>query len=278
MWEANRERIEKLAGDGLVLDIGGWANPLHRADYVMDVFPYETRYLGYHGVGLLPSSVMYPSPREGERFTKDRWVLHDICSRKPFPFPDKMFDFVVCSHTLEDIRDPIWACSEIVRISKAGYIETPSRLWEQTKRGSGVVGEGHHRWMVEVQDNRILFYGKPHFLHTSRKFFVPYSFVEREKSEIDKVVWLFWNDSFLFEEPPTFWNSEVADYIRELNIPRKYYAIDNLRALRQQWWRLEGTFLRLAKRGPKPSLHQDCWTWDKLFEANAKLMAQGSGE
>ena len=44
MLPGSRERIKALAGeDGLVLDVGGWAKPLARADWVIDLMPYETR-------------------------------------------------------------------------------------------------------------------------------------------------------------------------------------------------------------------------------------------
>gem|GEM_PF-6800036 len=33
-----------------------------------------------------------------------------------------MFDFVVCSHTLEDVRNPGRGCEEILRVGKAGYL------------------------------------------------------------------------------------------------------------------------------------------------------------
>ncbi len=58
--------------------------------------------------------------------------MRDICDHEPYPFGDQEFDFVICSQTLEDVRDPIWVCSEINRIGKAGYIEVPSRLEEQS--------------------------------------------------------------------------------------------------------------------------------------------------
>jgi SAM-dependent methyltransferase len=45
-----------------------------------------------------------------------------------FPFSDQYFDFCYCRHTLEDIQNPIHAFQEIVRVSKCGYIETPSPL------------------------------------------------------------------------------------------------------------------------------------------------------
>jgi SAM-dependent methyltransferase len=144
--------IEQQIGEGLILDVGGWANPWNRADYVLDSGPYETRKLGYHGVGKLPKGTFFLDPLPGERFTKKTWVVHDACSDQPFPFPDKMFDFAVCSHTLEDVQNPVRICQELARVAKAGYLETPSRLAEQTVSSDSrnLVGFVHHFWMVEM--------------------------------------------------------------------------------------------------------------------------------
>ena len=98
-----------LKESDVVLDIGGGLQPFNRANYVLDTLPYEQRRTG----------------NSREYFTKESWIEWDICSRKPFPFADQSIDFVVCSHTLEDIRDPIWVCQEMNRIAKRGYIETP---------------------------------------------------------------------------------------------------------------------------------------------------------
>ena len=48
------------------------------------------------------------------------------------PFEDKSFEVAVSSHTLEDIRDPLFLCAELNRVTKAGYIETPSIVAELT--------------------------------------------------------------------------------------------------------------------------------------------------
>ena len=54
MLAASVERIERTLADGaLVLDVGGWARPLSRADWVLDLMPYETRG-GYGLDGTLP--------------------------------------------------------------------------------------------------------------------------------------------------------------------------------------------------------------------------------
>lgn len=115
MYEPNVSLIlEKIGPEDVVLDIGGWACPFNRANYVMDVQPYETRGF-YRTIGL-------PASQGGalEHFSKDTWIRRDFCDREPYPFGDKSIDFVVCSHTLEDIRDPMWVCSEMVRIAKRG--------------------------------------------------------------------------------------------------------------------------------------------------------------
>ena len=118
MYEPNAQRLLELIKPGdVVLDIGGWASPFNRANYILDAQPFETR--GFYRTVGLPAS----QGGDVEHFTKDRWVVRDICDHEPYPFADKMFDWVTCSHTLEDVRDPLWVCSEMMRIGKRGYIE-----------------------------------------------------------------------------------------------------------------------------------------------------------
>ena len=174
MLASSRERLlERLRPDDVVLDIGGWADPFERADMVLDLMPYETRWM-YERMGWV-------EPRdEPERFSADTWVRRDICDKEPYPYDDKSIDFVICSQTLEDIRDPLWVCSEMNRIAKAGYIEVPSRLEEQSW---GVAGEfagwGHHRWLIEVNGSNIEFVLKLHSLHARADHHFPRGFVDR---------------------------------------------------------------------------------------------------
>src|SRR5205807_2493910 len=108
--DGTRQRLFTAIGpDDVVLDIGGSADPFERADWVVDVMPYETRGL-YARQGWV-------APRTGrERFSADTWVQRDICAREPLPFADQQIDFVICAQTLEDLRDPVWVCSEMNRI------------------------------------------------------------------------------------------------------------------------------------------------------------------
>lgn len=157
MLPAATERIlRELSDDALVLDVGGWAAPFNRADWVLDVMPYETRGgMGSHG----------PGP---ERFTADTWVVRDICDREPWPFADGQFDFGLCVTTLEDVRDPIWVCAELSRVARAGYVEIPTIEAEliYNVQGDGpFLGDADHRWLVEVCDGELVFMHKPHSIH-----------------------------------------------------------------------------------------------------------------
>jgi hypothetical protein len=73
----------------------------------------------------------------------------------------------VCSHVLEDVRDPVWVCSEMSRIAKAGYVETPSRVVEQSRgvESPRYAGFCHHRWLVMRRAGVLEFRHKPHLLH-----------------------------------------------------------------------------------------------------------------
>ena len=189
MFPDSAARIEaELPSDAVVLDIGAWGSTFPRADWVLDRNPYETR-------GLYGEKSETP-----ERFTANTWVVWDICDRRPFPFEDKQFDFVICSHTLEDIRDPIWVCSEINRIGKAGYIEVPSRLEEQSYGVQGPwVGWGHHHWLIDIEPgHRIEFTFKHHIINRAGSHF-PAGFHERLAPE-EKVQTLWWTSSFEYAE------------------------------------------------------------------------------
>jgi hypothetical protein len=203
----------RLGPESKVLDIGGWASPLHRANYVLDMAPYETR--------IRNSDTHNPHHRMGmpEQFSAATWIQRDICAREPYPFADKELDFVVCSHTLEDIRDPIWVCSEMARIAKAGYIEVPSRLVE-TCRGVNrdcPVGYYHHRWLVEVSGQTINFRQKTGIIFNHWSYSFPRKYLWSLKPS-QRVTYLFWEGTFQAEEVSPHdkveIKQELADYVQ----------------------------------------------------------------
>jgi hypothetical protein len=92
MLPESGRRIEATLDErSAVLDVGGGANPFPRADWVIDIIPYEDR--GLYGDPVDPTS---------KRFGPSTWVSRDICAREPWPFAHKQFDFAVCSHRESD--------------------------------------------------------------------------------------------------------------------------------------------------------------------------------
>jgi hypothetical protein len=178
---ASVARVEALPADAVVLDVGGWAKPLARADHVIDLLPYATR--GLYGQADGP-----------ERFSPATWTQADIC--EPWPYADGQFDFAVCSHTLEDVRDPVFVCRELMRIARAGYVEVPSRLEEHMTGLSGPwAGWPHHHWICDIDPfaGAIDFVFKSPPIHTKA--------VRRAQLAAERrVQWLWWEGRFAARE------------------------------------------------------------------------------
>ena len=181
-----RQALAMISPQDFVLDIGGWFKPLKRANKVMDLLPYETRAI-HNAIG---------GADETERYSKNDWIVRDLCDRASFPFRDKEVDFVFCSHTLEDLRDPIWVCSEIVRIGKRGYIEVPSRAVETTRgiENWKYAGFYHHRWLIEQdRDGALVFTNKTPALLKYPKYHLN---VYASASAVG----FYWENNFTFKE------------------------------------------------------------------------------
>lgn len=217
-----RRTLELIGPDDVVVDIGGWAQPFTRANYVVDLMPYETR--GIFG-RLGP---------ERESFTRDTWMKLDVCT-DPLPFADQSIDFLICSHTLEDVRDPIRLCKEINRVSKRGYIEVPSRRMESIRNleHRGYPGYYHHHWLVEISEHVITFRFKTPLMCSSWKYTFPKSYLSQLSAD-DRVAWLFWQGSFGYLEVVQLSEQKVAAELesfvrRHRPYPEWRYVADRLR-------------------------------------------------
>lgn len=195
-----REVVSRIGENDLVLDVGGAVLPFARADWMIDVVPFE--------------DISIRGTKEGTppRYSKDTYVQWDVCDRKPWPFKDKQFDFVLCSHLLEDIRDPIWVCSELIRVSKAGYIEVPSRLYETTMHGEipGQAGNTHHRWIIDVDEKGGLRFAFKHGQVHSK--YINKNKVPRVYDAPQNYLQYFWKDKFDYYEHHLLNGPEVIEY------------------------------------------------------------------
>jgi len=205
---ASADRIlASLPDDAVVLDVGGWAQPFGRANWVIDLQPWASRGLYGHDLG---------APLGGpERFSDDTWVQRDICDHEPWPFGDGQFDFAVCSHTLEDLRDPVSVCAELNRVARAGYIEVPSRLEEQSWGVHGPwVGWTHHHWLCDVDGDSIEFVFKPHMIHARSSDYFARGFAGALSAE-QRVLQLWWKEAFDYGERVMLEPAELDAYLSD---------------------------------------------------------------
>jgi Methyltransferase domain len=72
-------------------------------------------------------------------------------------FPDNYFDFAICTHTLEDIRDPRYVVQQISRVAKSGFMAVPNRHQEMSHVESPYyLGYCHHRWIFHHTQEGLL--------------------------------------------------------------------------------------------------------------------------
>jgi ubiquinone/menaquinone biosynthesis C-methylase UbiE len=121
-----------------VLDVGSGNIPFPLATHLADLSPDDDQY-----------------GRAGAPFKRIDGKPVYVCNIENLNcFADKEFDFVYCSHVLEHVRNPEKACSELSRIGKRGYVETPTRgkdLWLNTAKIS------NHLWSVESYQSKLVF-------------------------------------------------------------------------------------------------------------------------
>lgn len=118
-----------------VLDLGSGGEPFPYATHLVDLYPEETQHR-YN-----------PLKTDGKIF-----LQADITH---LPFKDKEFDYVYCSHVLEHINNPEQACKEILRVSKRGYIEIPTRMSDILFNFVKI--PNFHRWHVHAIGNTLIF-------------------------------------------------------------------------------------------------------------------------
>jgi SAM-dependent methyltransferase len=109
------ERITHIEASHRVLEIGPGANPHPRSDVLLEMaFEDPAEYAKQFG---------HDQPLQ----TTKELVFYD---GRTFPFKDKEFDYVICSHVLEHVPDVEGFLQEVFRVGHRGYFEYPTILYE----------------------------------------------------------------------------------------------------------------------------------------------------
>jgi SAM-dependent methyltransferase len=91
--------------------------------------------------------------RYHSKLIKDRPLVY--ARVEDMPFKDNAFDFVIASHVLEHVSDPEKFLLEMMRVGKAGYIETPDAFIER------LIPFRFHRLEVTELNGILKIYKKP---------------------------------------------------------------------------------------------------------------------
>ena len=123
----------KIGFDDLVLDVGSGHSPNPRSDILCD------RYIE-------------DDTERGGAIRVDRPLI--VADGHNLPFKDKAFDYVIASHIIEHMDDPERFCSELARVSKRGFIASPTELAEHMFYWS------FHKWYVNKIGNKLILHPK----------------------------------------------------------------------------------------------------------------------
>ena len=152
-----QNRIVSILPTDNVLEIGPGATPYDRSDVFLEKkFASENDLIAQSGlVGLLKT---------------DKPVY--IYDGDVFPFKDKEFDYVVCSHVLEHVDDVDKFLSEVQRVGKKGYLEFPTIYYDYLYNFSVhtqflLYSDNVIHWMPKAESNLAAFLPVQQFFYKS---------------------------------------------------------------------------------------------------------------
>lgn len=74
------------------------------------------------------------------------------------------WDYAICTHTLEDIHNPVYAAEQIEQIAHKGLIVEPSKFREFARFSGVFRGYIHHYWIFEVIDGVLTAFPKINYI------------------------------------------------------------------------------------------------------------------
>jgi len=149
------EKVKNIHPLDRVLEVGPGGNPHPRADVLLDK-KFHTEEETLHQRGDAP-----------KRNHKKQLVLFD---GEHFPFKNKCFDYVICSHVLEHVQNIEAFLAELQRIASRGYLEFPTIYYDY------IYNFPEHLTFLFHRDGRIHYMpkgesGLSHFLPVNRFFY-----------------------------------------------------------------------------------------------------------
>ena len=110
------DRIKGISPNDKVLEIGPGSCPHPRSDIFLEKKFKETEAFEQRGKSIVNNNL---------QSKPTIYYDGDI-----FPFKDKEFDYVICSHVLEHVNDIDFFIKETIRVGKKGYFEFPTIYYD----------------------------------------------------------------------------------------------------------------------------------------------------
>lgn len=110
------EKITQIKETDIVLEIGPGSTPFQRSDVFLE--------MRYDDVNIAKSQ----RGEIDETFTTKKPIIY--YDGNEFPFKNKEFDYVICSHVVEHVPNVELFLSECIRVGKKGYFEYPTIYFE----------------------------------------------------------------------------------------------------------------------------------------------------
>jgi predicted SAM-dependent methyltransferase len=208
------ELIKSIKSSDLVLEIGPGSDPHPRSNIFLEKnFPNQ--------------EIAYKQRGYAENKADDEKIIYYDGGK--FPFKDKEFDYVICSHVIEHIPvdELSLFISELQRIAPRGYLEFPNIYYEL------ICYPDVHIWFMNYRDNTIyflnktlftsnylhriyreMFYGSDHYLYDSFSRYKDFYFCGFE-----------WEENINFEEVLTY-----DELINEDDYEKVRYYFANFKA------------------------------------------------
>ena len=125
----------RIEPGSLVLDAGSGGEPFPFANLLFDKYTGKTQHR-YNELKInnLP------------------FTVGDI---QKLPYKDKSIDFLYTAHVLEHVENPADALNEILRVSKGGYIEVPTRMSDIIFNFARM--KHFHKWHISMVGRTLIF-------------------------------------------------------------------------------------------------------------------------